>query len=98
MQDISSHYQTLCKYSNFKNQGMILGFGCGTVSMQFMQKAVFHADYFYIILTCENRHGGESELAETFCRECGIAPSYINVLLMVDNWLSSFDMDEQKLM
>lgn len=33
MRDISSHYQTLCKYLNFKNQGMILGFGCGTVPM-----------------------------------------------------------------
>lgn len=33
MQDISSHYQTLCKYLNFEDQGMILGFGCGNVSM-----------------------------------------------------------------
>lgn len=33
MRDISSHYQTLCKYLNFENQGMVLGFGCGTVSM-----------------------------------------------------------------
>lgn len=33
MKDISSHYQTLCKYLNFNDQGMILGFGCGTVSM-----------------------------------------------------------------
>ena len=33
MQDISSHYKTLCGYLNFKDQGMILGSGCGTVSM-----------------------------------------------------------------
>ena len=33
MQDISSHYQTLCRYLNFKDQGMVLGFGCGTVPM-----------------------------------------------------------------
>ena len=65
---------------------------------EFVQKAVFHTDYFYIILTYGNRHGGASELAETFCRECGIAPSYINVLLMVDNWLPGFDMDEQRSM
>ena len=43
MQDISSHYQTLCKYLNFEDQGMILGFGCGTVSMtrgsEYPQKA-----------------------------------------------------------
>ena len=65
---------------------------------EFVQKAVFHTDYFYIILTYGNRHGGASELAETFCRKCGIAPSYINVLLMVDNWLPGFDMNEQRLM
>ena len=33
MQDISSHYQTLCRYLNFKDQGMILGLGCGSVFM-----------------------------------------------------------------
>lgn len=62
----------------------------------FLKRAKFHTDYFYIILTYGNRHGGASELAETFCRECGITPSYINVLLMVDNWLPGFDMDEQR--
>lgn len=43
MHDLENHYQTLCKYLNFKNQGMILGTGCGTVSMtkqsEFPQKA-----------------------------------------------------------
>ena len=33
MKDIKSHYQTLCQYLNFKDQGMVLGIGCGTVSM-----------------------------------------------------------------
>lgn len=33
MDDISGHYQTLCRYLNFKDQGMILGLGCGSVSM-----------------------------------------------------------------
>lgn len=33
MQGIFSHYRTLCKYFNFEDQGMILGFGCETVSM-----------------------------------------------------------------
>lgn len=32
MRDLSAHYQTLCRYLNFKDQGMILGTGCGTVS------------------------------------------------------------------
>lgn len=62
----------------------------------FMKKAVFHTKYFYMILTYGNRHGGAAELAEKLCEECGISVNYINVLMMVDNWLPSFDMDEQK--
>ena len=63
---------------------------------EFMKKAVFRTDYFYMILTYGNRHGGAAELAEKFCEECGIRPSYINVLMMADNWLPGFDMEEQK--
>ena len=63
---------------------------------EFMEKAVFHTDYFYMVLTYGNRHGGAAELTERFCRACGILPNYINVLLMVDNWLPGFDMEEQK--
>ena len=33
MGSLANHYQTLCKYLNLKDQGMILGVGCGTVSM-----------------------------------------------------------------
>lgn len=62
----------------------------------FMKKAEFHTDYFYMILTYGNRHGGAAELARNLCLECGIEPDYINVVLMVDNWLPSFDMEEQK--
>lgn len=62
----------------------------------FMQKAVFHTDYFYMILTYGNRHGGAAELAKKFCDECGIAVNYIRVIMMADNWLPGFDMNEQK--
>lgn len=33
MKDIKNHYKTLCSYLNFQDRGMILGTGCGTVSM-----------------------------------------------------------------
>ena len=65
---------------------------------EFLHKATFDTDYFYMILTYSNRHGGAAELAEQLCRECGVRVDYINVLLMVDNWLPSFDMDEQRKM
>ena len=43
MKDLKAHYETLCNYLGFQNQGMVLGTGCGTVSMtqrtKFMQEA-----------------------------------------------------------
>lgn len=33
MRDLKSHYETLCRYMHFKDQGQILGVGCGTPSM-----------------------------------------------------------------
>lgn len=61
----------------------------------FLRKAHFDTDYFYIVLTYGNRHGGASELAQNFFKEQGIDPSYINVILMIDNYLPVFDMEEQ---
>ena len=63
---------------------------------EFLKKASFHTDYFYILLTYGNRHGGAAELAKQYCDECGVKVNYINVLQMVDNWLPSFDMNEQR--
>lgn len=62
----------------------------------FLKQAVFQTDYFYMILTYGNRHGGAAKLAERLCGECGIKPAYINTIQMVDNWLPGFDMEEQK--
>ena len=74
----------------------IYGHEMPTKVRQFLQKADFRCNYFYLILTYGNRHGGASELAKQFCDACGITVDYINVLCMVDNWLPSFDMDEQR--
>ena len=65
---------------------------------EFLEKSVFHTNYFYMILTYGNRHGGAAELAKKLCDACGISVNYINVIMMADNWLPGFDMDEQKKM
>lgn len=62
----------------------------------FLKKSVFQTDYFYMILTYGNRHGGAAGLAKKLCDECGISVQYINVIMMADNWLPGFDMNEQK--
>lgn len=62
----------------------------------FLKKARFQTNYFYMILTYGNRHEGAAELAKKLCESCGITASYINVILMADNWLPGFDMEEQR--
>lgn len=62
----------------------------------FLRKAQFQTDYFYMILTYGNRHGGAVELTNQLCQECGKKVQYMNVIKMIDNYLPSFDMAEQK--
>lgn len=63
--------------------------------IEFMKKASFKTNYFYMILTYGNRHGGASEHTENIGKECGIKIDYIKNILMVDNYLPVFDMNEQ---
>lgn len=63
---------------------------------EFIEKATFETQYFYMILTYGNRHGGAAELTAKMLKDLGVKVSYINVLLMVDNFLPSFDMNKQK--
>lgn len=62
----------------------------------FLKVSRFETDYFYILLTYGNRHGGAAELAKEYAESLGIHPAYINVILMADNFLPGFDMEEQK--
>ncbi|MCD8049166.1 MAG: EFR1 family ferrodoxin [Clostridia bacterium] len=61
----------------------------------FIRDAEFVTDYFYIVLTYGNRHAGAAMLANEFLESVGKSADYINILLMVDNFLPSFDMTEQ---
>ena len=47
-------------------------------------------------LRCGSGFAGAAELALRFCRDCGKQPAYIHTLLMADNWLPAFDMEEEK--
>ena len=50
----------------------------------FLRESRFRADYFYMVLTYGNRHGGAAELAQNLYRQCGIVPNYINIPQMMD--------------
>lgn len=61
----------------------------------FLMKAKFRTGYFYLLLTYGRIHGGAAELAESFLGSCGKKVDYINTIMMVDNFLPGFDMNEQ---
>lgn len=61
----------------------------------FLKKAEFQTEYFFLILTYGNIHGGAAELAQQELKRCGKRADYINTLKMIDNFLPSFDMEEQ---
>lgn len=61
----------------------------------FLSRAVFETDYFYVALTYGKNHGGAAELTEAALKSLGKKADYINVIIMVDNFLPSFDMEEQ---
>lgn len=63
---------------------------------EFLKISRFETNYFYILLTYGNRHGGAAELAKAYVEGLGIHPDYINVILMADNFLPGFDMEEQR--
>lgn len=62
---------------------------------QFIKQAAFHTEYLYLILTYGKLHGGAAELADRYLKTCGIEAHYINTIMMVDNYLPVFDMNEQ---
>ena len=63
---------------------------------EFLQKASFKTAYFYMVLTYGKRHGGAAELADELTGSLGIAAAYINTVLMADNFLPAFDMEEER--
>ncbi|WP_041139826.1 EFR1 family ferrodoxin [Beduini massiliensis] len=65
---------------------------------RFIEKATFKTNYFYIISTYGMNDSVASEWASQFCKEQGIKVNYANTLQMVDNYLPSFDVNEQKAM
>lgn len=74
----------------------VFGHEIPSLVREFLTNSTFRTDYFYMILTYGNRHGGTAELTKKLLEDLGIHSSYINVVLMADNFLPRFDMNEQK--
>lgn len=61
----------------------------------FLNAARLKADYFFAVLTYGNNRGASPEVWDEFATSCGYKFNYITTVLMVDNWLHAFDMNEQ---
>ncbi|MDO4172372.1 MAG: EFR1 family ferrodoxin [Prevotellaceae bacterium] len=64
---------------------------------QFIRKARLKADYLFAVLTYGNRKCNAVEIWDDISRSAGKRFDYISTLIMVDNWLPNFDMNEQVL-
>lgn len=62
---------------------------------QFVQKAKLRAPYKFAVLTYGARKCDAVEIWDGISRRAGNAFDYIATLMMVDNWLPNFDMNEQ---
>lgn len=62
---------------------------------QFIKKAELKADYKFAILTYGMRKCNAVEIWDGISQKAGKKFDYINTLIMVDNWLPNFDMNEQ---
>lgn len=63
---------------------------------KFIQKATLKANYVYIISTYGKGESIASQWVVEYAKENGLEVHYANTLLMVDNYLPSFDMNEEK--
>ena len=62
---------------------------------QFIKKARLKADYLFAVLTYGNRKCSAVEIWDDIAKKAGYKFDYISTLIMVDNWLPNFDMNEQ---
>ncbi|MGN1263820.1 MAG: EFR1 family ferrodoxin [Prevotella sp.] len=62
---------------------------------EFIKKARLKAEYKFAVLTYGMRKCSSVEIWDGISKKAGNAFDYIGTLIMVDNWLPNFDMNEQ---
>ena len=62
----------------------------------FMKRASFKCDYFFVIMTYGCGKGASTDLMVSLANESGLHLDYFRTVLMVDNYLPGFDMNEEK--
>ena len=65
------------------------------IMREFISKAKLKASYFFSVITFGNFAANVADWWNNYCNEHGIINNYVNTILMVDNYLPVFDMNEQ---
>ena len=63
---------------------------------EFIRSSHFETEYFYLIVTYGMHHGGVAERTAEFLENIGKKADYVNTIIMHDNAIIVFDMDEQR--
>lgn len=71
------------------------GFGLPRSVLDFMAKAKFQADYYFAVMTYGNIAAGGLNHIEQVGAKAGIKFNYTNEILMIDNYLPLFDIQDQ---
>ena len=69
--------------------------GAPVIVQEFLAKNTFKAPYIFSIITFGNASAIVAEWVRDYAKEKGVNFNYINTILMVDNYLPVFDMNEQ---
>ena len=62
---------------------------------EFIKKATLKAEYTFAVLTYGARKCNAVEIWDETSKKAGVSFDYIATIVMVDNWLPNFDMNEQ---
>ena len=62
----------------------------------FIRESAFETDYFYLIITYGCHHGGVAQRTQIWLESIGKKADYVDTIIMHDNALIVFDMDQQR--
>ena len=71
-------------------------FGLPNIVANFIQHTTLRADYFFAVMTYGNMAAAGLKHLEKIAHQAGIKVDYSNELLMIDNYLPMFKMEEQR--
>lgn len=73
----------------------IFGHELPTLVREFVRTSTFEAEYLFVVGTYGCNHGDFSERAQAVFAEVGRPADYVNTIIMVDNGLPAFDIEEE---